>query len=124
MGLLGQLLQVGDLLFQLHDGSLEVENEVCPAPGVYVTEAAALASRFPSVTNVGFRPTFDGKLLSVECHLIDFEGDLLGERMEVRFLERIRDEKRFSSATELADLIARDRAAAESYFHNIQLQSG
>jgi riboflavin kinase/FMN adenylyltransferase len=104
--------------------NLEAENEIGPAPGVYVTETLALASRFPSVTNVGFRPTFDGKLLTIESHLIDFEGDLYGERIEVRLLERIRDEMRFADSAELADQIARDRAAAESYFHNIQLQSG
>jgi riboflavin kinase/FMN adenylyltransferase len=61
--------------------------------------------------------------LTVESHLIDFDGDLYGERLEIRFLDRIRDEKRFNSASELADQIARDRAAAESYFHNLQLQS-
>ena len=70
------------------------------------------------------RGTFDGTLLTVESHLIEFDEELYGERMEVRFLERIRDEKRFRNTTELADQIARDRAAAESYFHNVQLQSG
>ena len=103
--------------------NVAVGNEMIPAVGVYVTETLALATRFPSVTNVGTRPTFDGKDLSVESHLLGFEGDLYTERIEVRFLARIRDEMRFASGLELGDQIARDRAAAESYFENMQLGS-
>jgi riboflavin kinase/FMN adenylyltransferase len=96
--------------------NLEVENELLPKPGVYVTRTEALAARYPSVTNVGVRPTFDETLLSVETHLLDFDDDLYGERIEVGFLARIRDEMRFADASQLADQIARDRAAAMSYF--------
>ncbi|MBZ5638646.1 MAG: bifunctional riboflavin kinase/FAD synthetase [Acidobacteriia bacterium] len=96
--------------------NLDVENEMVPHRGVYVTESSVLSSRNPSVTNVGVRPTFGGETLVVETHLIDFDEDLLGERMEVRFLARLRDEKRFSGGDELADQIARDRAAAVAYF--------
>jgi riboflavin kinase/FMN adenylyltransferase len=101
--------------------NLAVENELTPAGGVYVTETVALASRYPSVSNVGFRPTFEGKDLAVETHLLDFEGDLYTERIEIRFLARIRDEMRFDSALELGNQIARDRAAAEAYFRNMQI---
>jgi riboflavin kinase/FMN adenylyltransferase len=103
--------------------NLQVENELLPRNGVYVTETVALAARHPSVTNVGVRPTFGGADLKVETHLLDFEGDLYGERVEVRFLARVRDEKRFDSAFELADQIARDRAAALSYFQNLPIGS-
>lgn len=101
--------------------NLAVENEMIPAGGVYVTETVALASRHPSVSNVGYRPTFEGKDLTVETHLLDFEGDLYTERIEIRFLARIRDEMRFDSALELGDQIARDKAAAEAYFRNLQI---
>jgi riboflavin kinase/FMN adenylyltransferase len=108
---------------QFPTANVAVENEMIPAAGVYVTETLALASRFPSVTNVGTRPTFHGKEVTVESHLIDFEGDLYTERVEIRFLARIRDEMRFSSGVELGDQIARDKAAAEGYFENMQLGS-
>ncbi len=101
--------------------NLAVENEMIPAGGVYITETVALASRNPSVSNIGYRPTFEGKDLTVETHLLDFEGDLYTERIEIRFLARIRDEMRFDSALELGDQIARDRAAAEAYFRNMQI---
>jgi riboflavin kinase/FMN adenylyltransferase len=99
--------------------NLDVENEILPRRGVYVTQTIAVSLRLPSVTNVGIRPTFGGSRTIVETHLIDFEDDLYGERLEIRFLGRIRDEKRFDSPSDLADQIARDRAAAVAYFHNV-----
>ena len=96
--------------------NVAVENEAIPRRGVYVTETLALASRHPSVTNVGTRPTFAGGALTVESHLLEFDDDLYGERVEVRFLARLRDERRFESADALADQIARDRAAASAWF--------
>ena len=98
--------------------NLDVENELIPRRGVYVTEASVLSSRNAAVTNIGVRPTFGGETLVVETHLIDFDEEVLGERMEVRFLARLRDEKRFLSPDELADQIARDRAAAVAFFQS------
>ncbi len=101
--------------------NVAVDNETIPRRGVYVTETVAIGSRFPSITNVGVRPTFGGTTLSVETHLIDFDEDLYGERIEVRFLERLRDEVKFAGPTELADQLARDLAAATSYFSGLTL---
>jgi riboflavin kinase/FMN adenylyltransferase len=101
--------------------NIAVENETVPGRGVYVTETVVFASRFPSITNVGVRPTFGGTTLSVESHLIDANEDLYGERLEVRFLARLRDERKFAGPEELADQIARDQAAAISYFSGLTL---
>jgi riboflavin kinase/FMN adenylyltransferase len=98
--------------------NIEPDNEVLPRPGVYVSETRVIAGRFPSVTNVGLRPTFGGERVTVETHLLEVREDLYHEQIEVHFLERLRDEKRFDDATELADQIARDRAAAFAYFQN------
>jgi riboflavin kinase/FMN adenylyltransferase len=103
--------------------NLRLENELIPSNGVYVTETVVLAGRYPSMTNVGVRPTFGGDSVTVESHLLEFSGDLYGERAEVRFRARIRDEKRFPDARELADQLARDRAAATAYFANMQFQT-
>ena len=101
--------------------NLALENETIPARGVYITETTALASRFPSITNVGVRPTFGGESLSIESHLLDVDEDLYGERIDVRFLARLRDEMAFAGPEDLADQIARDRAAAASYFAGLTL---
>lgn len=101
--------------------NIAIDNESIPAHGVYVTETLAFASRYPSITNVGMRPTFGGTSLSVESHLIDVDEDLYGERVEVAFLARLRDERKFAGPAELADQLARDRAAATSYFSGLTL---
>lgn len=98
--------------------NLRTDNELLPARGVYVTETVVAASRYPSVTNVGVRPTFAGGETTVESHLIEFEGNLYGETAEVRFLARIREERKFDGPAELSDQIARDLAAAVAYFEN------
>jgi len=101
--------------------NVDPNNDILLLPGVYVTETRVIANRFPSVTNVGVRPTFDGKTLIVETHLLECDDDLYHEAIEVAFLERIRDEMRFDHANQLADQLARDRAAALAYFQNQSL---
>jgi riboflavin kinase / FMN adenylyltransferase len=69
-----------------------------PGHGVY----AAWAHGHPAAVNVGVRPTFDtGRGLLVEAYLLDFSGDLYGQRLRIAFLERMRGEKRFESADDL-----------------------
>jgi riboflavin kinase/FMN adenylyltransferase len=64
------------------------------------------------VTNIGTRPSVTGENgeLRVEVHLLDFEGDLYGERIELEFLARLRSEERFESVEALKAQIARDVA--------------
>jgi riboflavin kinase/FMN adenylyltransferase len=71
---------------------------VSPGHGVY----AAWAHGYPAAVNVGVRPMFDtARGLLVEAHLLDFDGDLYGQRLRVAFLERMRGEKRFDSVDDL-----------------------
>jgi riboflavin kinase/FMN adenylyltransferase len=99
--------------------NLEPDNVLIPRNGIYLTEVRALAGRHAAMTNVGLRPTFNGERLCVETHLLDFDQDLYGQRIEILFLERLRDEQRFEGPLQLADQLARDRAATESYFARI-----
>ena len=80
----------------------------------YVTRADG--SRFPAAISVGIRPTFydDSAPPLVEAHLIDFEGDLYGERLVVELTELLRRQERFASAKELIAQIDRDVAAARA----------
>jgi riboflavin kinase/FMN adenylyltransferase len=78
---------------------------VCPAHGVY----AAWAHGHPAAVNVGVRPTFgQGNALLVEAYLLDFEGDLYGERLRIAFLERLRGEERFDDIDALIAQMGRD----------------
>jgi riboflavin kinase/FMN adenylyltransferase len=76
-----------------------------PGHGVY----AALADGRPAAVNVGVRPTFgSGRAELIEAHLIDWEGDLYGTELRLRFLERLRGERRFASADELIEAMHDD----------------
>ncbi|NIM01380.1 MAG: bifunctional riboflavin kinase/FAD synthetase [Acidobacteria bacterium] len=101
--------------------NLEPDNMLLPRPGVYLTQVRALAGRHAAMTNIGLRPTFGRDRLTVETHVLDFDDDLYGQRIEVLFLERLRDEQPFDGPAQLADQLARDRAAAESYFARLRL---
>jgi riboflavin kinase/FMN adenylyltransferase len=101
--------------------NLEPDNMLLPRVGVYLSQVRALAGLHVAMTNVGVRPTFGDERLCVEAHLLDFDQDLYGQRIEVLFLERLRDEQRFDGSEQLADQLARDRAATESYFAQLRL---
>ena len=74
-----------------------------------------------AVTNIGTRPTFEPGRVLVETHLLDFEGDLYGRRMELAFHARIRAERRFSGPQELARQIAAD---ADQARHALRSEAG
>ncbi len=75
---------------------------VAPGHGVYAAEAQVEGATHPAAVNVGVRPTFGtGRSLLVESHLLDFVGDLYGRVMRVAFLERLRGERRFDTASDL-----------------------
>jgi len=84
------------------------EGLVVPGNGVYAGHAVAGERRWPAVTNVGVRPTFDGTTRSVEVHLLDAEEDLYGRDVSFRFLHRIRGEQRFDGPEQLVARIRQD----------------
>ena len=93
--------------------------QMLPASGVYTTCARfdGESTWRPSVTNVGRRPTFDPLLAPrVESHVLDYDQEVYGERAELRFLTRLRDERRFDGPQQLSSQIGRDVAAAREYF--------
>lgn len=85
-------------------------------PGVYAVEAEGAFGRYKGVANVGTRPTLGGKERRLEVHLLGFAGELYGEEVRVRFLKRLREERRFPSLEALRAQIAEDVAEARAYF--------
>jgi riboflavin kinase/FMN adenylyltransferase len=97
--------------------NLRPDNRVIPRGGVYVTATLIEGVWRRSVTNVGVRPTFEKEAEpSVETFVMDWGGDLYGDVVRVRFLHRLRDERRFSSVEELKRQIDADAARARKYF--------
>ena len=88
-----------------------------PLHGVYAVrvKGAGMVDA-PGVANVGVRPTVnDGTLANLEVHLFDFARDIYGERLEVEFMTKLRDEKKFDSLDSLKAAIARDQASAREW---------
>ena len=98
--------------------NLAWEQEQLPANGVYATEVRSGHFEGPrlGLTNVGEKPTFDGRKLTVETHLPGFDGDLYGARLEVRFRHRIRGERKFDGPDALRAQIAQDVADGEAWW--------
>ena len=97
--------------------NLHPRNRVIPRNGVYVTGTLIDGEWRRSVTNVGVRPTFEAAAEpSVETFVLNWAGDLYGDVVRVRFLHRLRDERRFDSIEDLKAQIERDVKRTESYF--------
>jgi len=97
--------------------NLHPRNRVIPRNGVYVTGTLIAGEWRRSVTNVGLRPTFTGDTEpSVETFVLNWAGDLYGDVVRVRFLHRLRDERKFASIDELKAQIDTDVKRAQSYF--------
>jgi len=97
--------------------NLHPRNRVIPKNGVYVTGTLIDGQWRRSVTNVGVRPTFGADAEpSVETFVMDWAGDLYGDVVRVRFLHRLRDERKFGSIEELKAQIENDVKRAQSYF--------
>ncbi|HYF95508.1 MAG TPA: bifunctional riboflavin kinase/FAD synthetase [Symbiobacteriaceae bacterium] len=105
-----------------------------PAPGVYVCQVTVLSEpspcgegerpctvsprsgpRFGGMLNLGWRPTFQGKDLRCEAHLLDFQGDLYGRELRVDFLRRLRGEQSFQGTEALVRQLKADEAAAREF---------
>jgi riboflavin kinase / FMN adenylyltransferase len=109
--------------------NLDLHHEVRPPRGVYGAEVEWEGIKRFALVNIGVRPTFvksapEARIADsweardafdvVEVHLLDFKGDLYGKELEVRFLRRLRDEKRFSGKDELLKQLAEDRREFEA----------
>lgn len=94
--------------------NLGINNEVIiPAKGVYAACAEINGCLYQAVINIGIKPTFhDQYPVSVEAHLIDFQGDIYGQKLRLYLIRKIRDERRFNNADELVRQIALDRDKA------------
>ena len=93
--------------------NLEPEDtgKLIPAAGVYAVWAKLEGEQLPraAMMNIGMRPTFDGHRQTLEANILGFDGDLYGQTVEVTFVERLRDERKFDSPEALAAQLEQDR---------------
>lgn len=98
--------------------NLDVSGLLLPPTGVYVVHSLIQGRAHRAVVNIGSRPTVKNPTpqIRVEAHLLDFKGDLYGQELEINFVEKLRDEKKFPSLSALKEQIGRDIAEAGQRF--------
>ena len=108
----------GGRLLGYPTANLIPEDELLPKTGVYAVTVLVRGRSYNGVTNVGYNPTFRDKTLSVETHILNFSEDIVGEKIKLTFLHRLRGEKAFKSVTDLTDQISRDICDAQEWFED------
>ncbi len=98
----------GGRLLGIPTANIQLQDELCPKTGVYAVTVQTPEGQFNGVANIGYSPTFDDHLFTVEVHLIDFNADLYGRKIRVNFIKRIRGEKKFNHFDELKMQIHKD----------------
>lgn len=96
---------------------LPPEEKLLPPNGVYVTEVYIDERKYRGITNVGCKPTIQGKNpIGVETHLLDFKADVYDKVVTVEFISRVREERKFTSIEELKGQMQNDIAFGRAYF--------
>ncbi len=91
------------------------ENMVTPPNGVYITNCIYNGTKYPSITNVGVKPTVGEYKKNMETHIFNFNKELYGKHIKIEFLQMTRDEVKFDSVEELSAQIAKDCKEAKEY---------
>jgi riboflavin kinase/FMN adenylyltransferase len=102
--------------------NLSTHNELVPPTGVYATTAELHGTRWPAVTNIGVRPTFEAAgVVTVETHILGLAADVYGAHVSLSFIQRLRDERKFPDVDALREQIAADVRRAGRLFDNISV---
>ena len=94
--------------------------KLVPGNGVYAVAVEVMGRQFRGMCNIGLRPTVDGKVRTIETHILDFDEDIYGLPLRLRFLRRIRDERKFPSLNALKEQLLQDKQLCygEVCFHS------
>jgi len=111
----------GGKLLGFPTANIKLKEELYPKNGIYAVTVDCLGEKRQGVANIGYSPTFDDNELTVEVHILDFNEDLYGQSINVKFIERIRDEIKFSGIDALSKQIAGDVLKARDVLTNRHL---
>lgn len=98
----------GGRLLGFPTANITLHDELCPKTGIYAVTVECGNKQYKGVANIGYRPTFDDHEFAVEVHILDFNDDIYGHKIRINFIQRIRDEIKFSNISELSDQIKKD----------------
>jgi len=109
----------GGRLLGFPTANINLQDELSPKTGVYAVTVDCHGNQFKGVANIGYSPTFDDHIFTVEVHILDFNRDIYGEDIRVNFIQRLRAEKKFKGIAELSEQITKDIVHAREILENI-----
>ncbi|MFH1152223.1 MAG: bifunctional riboflavin kinase/FAD synthetase [Pseudomonadota bacterium] len=92
--------------------NIKLHDELCPKMGVYAVQVETVAGNFQGVANIGYSPTFDDHIFTIEVHILDFNANIYNTRIRINLIKRLRDEQKFSSIGQLSEQIRKDISKA------------
>jgi len=98
----------GKSLLNTPTANISALHDLFPKDGVYAVTVEINGKTYGGAANIGYNPTFNMKKLSFEVHVLDFEGNLLGKILKIKFIKRLRDEMKFSRIEDLAAQMRKD----------------
>jgi riboflavin kinase/FMN adenylyltransferase len=104
----------GGRLLGFPTANIILQDELSPKTGVYAVTVELESNIHKGVANIGYSPTFDDHIFTVEVHILDFNENIYDRKIRVNFIQRIRDEKKFSNISELSDQIKKDIVKARN----------
>lgn len=107
---------IGGKELGVHTANLMPDNDLMLPTGVYATRTHVLNKSYLSLTNIGMNPTFGGASISIETHILNFNKKIVGKKIRVEFLTKLREEQAFSSPQALAQQIHEDIRVAKKFF--------
>jgi riboflavin kinase/FMN adenylyltransferase len=114
----------GGKLLGFPTANINLQDELCPKTGVYAVTVEYEQNQYDGVANIGYSPTFDDHIFTVEVHLLDFDKNIYGRKIKVNFIKRIRDELKFSNIGDLSDQIKLDVGEARKIISRMVHQQG
>ena len=98
----------GGKLLGFPTANINLHDELCPKTGVYAVTVECRGQHFQGVANIGYSPTFEDRMFTVEVHILDFNQNIYDQKIKINFVTRIRDEIKFASIEQLSEQIKRD----------------
>lgn len=128
--LLGRHFSVGGkVVHGMHRGrkigfptaNIEAKEELLPTPGVYAVKVEWEGNLRDGACNIGDNPTFQGTRLTVEVHVLDFDGDLYGKSLRIHFIDRVREERKYPDVLSLIEAIQEDVVRCREILRGVSL---
>ncbi|MBC8393941.1 MAG: bifunctional riboflavin kinase/FAD synthetase [Deltaproteobacteria bacterium] len=98
----------GGRLLGFPTANINLQDELCPKTGVYAVTVECLKKKYIGVANIGYSPTFEDQVFTAEVHILNFNENIYGQKIRVNFIQRLRDERKFSDISELSEQIKKD----------------